>query len=277
MPFYITRLTLLGYISLLFSLVIMLTVDATSSALASFPMPIRQDYTNNLKPITIDMKAKAMMHAHYGKLPLYFIQNDGQINEKVRFYEKGSGHAMYFTKQEIYLSLTSDQGSGNCENTPLTPPAREEKKRAFVKSKIQNPQSAIVRLIPLNASKDTEIITEGLQKGKVNYLIGNDPEKWKTNIPTYQDVIYKDIYKNIDMKFYGNNHQLEYDIIVKPGANPSHIKLAYEGIEDLRVTDERNMEMYLKEGKIIQKKPYIYQEIGGKRVEVEGRFNIYSS
>lgn len=249
MPFCITRLTLLGYVSLLFSSVIILTVDATSSVLASFPMPIRQDYTNNLKSITIDAKAKGMMHAHYGKLPLYFIQNDGQMNEKVMFYGKGSGHTMFFTERGVYLSLTSGQ-------------EQEATNRKLVK------------LIPLGANKHPEIKAEGLQKGKVNYLIGNDPEKWKTNIPTYQDVVYKDIYKNIDMKFYGNNHQLEYDIIVKPGANPSHIKLAYEGIEDLRVTEERNMEMYLKEGKIIQKKPYIYQEIGGKRVEVEGRFNI---
>ena len=290
MPFYITRLTLLGYISLLFSLVIMLTVNATSSALASFPMPIRQDYTNNLKSITTDTKANAMMHARYGKLPLYFIQNDGQIDEKVRFYEKGSGHTMFFTERGVYLSLTSGQEQEATNRKSEDRNQKQDARRTSVplvskgsngktekmagKFEIQNPNFQLVKLIPLGANKHPEIIAEGLQKGKVNYLIGNDPEKWKTNIPTYQDVIYKDIYKNIDMKFYGNNHQLEYDIIVKPGANPSHIKLAYEGIEDLRVTEERNMEMYLKEGKIIQKKPYIYQEIGGKRVEVEGRFNI---
>ena len=290
MPFYITRLTLLGYLSLLFSLVIMLTVYATSSALASFPMPIRQDYTNNLKSITIDTKAKAMMHAHYGKLPMYFIQNDGQINEKIRFYEKGSGHTIFFTERGVSLSLTSGQEhearnlksedrnqkqDTSRTSVPLVSKGSNGKTEKMAgKFEIQNPNFQLVKLIPLGANKHPEIIAEGLQKGKVNYLIGNDPEKWKTNIPTYQDVVYKDIYKNIDMKFYGNNHQLEYDIIVKPGANPSRIKLAYEGIEDLRVTEERNMEMYLKEGKIIQKKPYIYQEIGGKRVEVEGRFNI---
>jgi len=268
----------------------MLTVDATSSALASFPMPIRQDYTSNLKSITIDTKAKAMMHAHYGKLPLYFIQNDGQINEKVRFYEKGSGHTIFFTERGVSLSLTSgqEQEATNRKSedrnqnqdtsrtsVPLVSKGSNGKMEKMAgKFEIQNPNFQLVKLIPLGANKHPEIIEEGLQKGKVNYLIGNKPAKWKTNIPTYQDVVYKDIYKNIDMKFYGNNHQLEYDIIVKPGANPSHIKLAYEGIEDLRVTEERNMEMYLKEGKIIQKKPYIYQEIGGKRVEVEGRFNI---
>ena len=290
MPFYITRLTLLGYISLLFLLVIMLTVDATSSALASFPMPIRQDYTNSLKSITTDTKAKAMMHAQYGKLPLYFIQNDGQMNEKVMFYEKGSGHTMFFTERGVYLSLTSGQEQEATNRKSEDRNQNQDARRTSVQLvskgsngktekmagnfEIQNPNFQLVKLIPLGANKHPEIIAEGLQKGKVNYLIGNDPEKWKTNIPTYQDVVYKNIYKNIDMKFYGNNHQLEYDIIVKPGANPSHIKLAYEGIEDLRVTEERNMEMYLKEGKIIQKKPYIYQEIGGKRVEVEGRFNI---
>ena len=67
---------------------------------------------------------------------------------------------------------------------------------------------------------------------------------------------------------------MEYDIIVKPGADPKVARLAYEGIEGLRVTEEGNLEISLKEGKMIQKKPYIYQEIDGKRVEVEGRFMI---
>lgn len=290
MSFSITRLIYLGCISWLLTLVIMLTVDAAASALPSFPIPIQQDYANNLKSNPTDTKTKAVMGAQYGKLPLYFIQNDGQMNENVKFYEKGSDHTLFFTERGIYLFLKSrleqearnkrSEDRNQSQDTSMTSVplvskgTSGRKEKVAEKREIRNPNIQMIKLIPLDANKHPEIIAEGLQKGKVNYLIGHDPEKWKTNIPTYQEVVYKDIYKKIDMKFYGNNHQLEYDIIVKPGANPSHIKLAYEGIEDLRVTDERNMEIYLKEGKIIQKKPYIYQEISGKRVEVEGSFNI---
>ena len=63
----------------------------------------------------------------------------------------------------------------------------------------------------------------------------------KRIFPTYQSVIYKDIYKGVDMKFYGNNRQMEYDIIVKPGTSPSRVQLLYQGIEELKVTEEGNL------------------------------------
>ena len=72
----------------------------------------------------------------------------------------------------------------------------------------------------------------------VNYFIGNDPEKWRTNIPTYRAVLYKEVYPGIDIKFYGSNRQMEYDIIVKPGADPSKVQLAYDGIEGLKITEK---------------------------------------
>ncbi len=76
------------------------------------------------------------------------------------------------------------------------------------------------------------------------------------------------------MRFYGNNSEMEYDIIVKPGADPSMVKLSYEGIEGLRVTEEGDLEITLRHGKLIQKRPYINQEIDGKKVEVDGSFKI---
>ncbi|MCF6147408.1 MAG: hypothetical protein E3K37_01995 [Candidatus Kuenenia sp.] len=191
----------------------------------------------------------------YGEIPLYFIQNDGQMDERAEFYERGSGHAIFFTKEGVYLSLKP-------ENTIS--------------------YSAFVSLIPVGANKHPEIIAEGLQQGKVNYFIGNQ-EKWRTNIPTYSAIVYREIYEGIDIRFYGNNRQLEYDIIVKPGADPSLVRFACEGIEDLRVNENGDLEIIVKnssnnfngsntEKKITQKRPYVYQEINGKHVEVEGKF-----
>ena len=209
----------------------------------------------------------------YGKLPLSFIQNNGQVDERVRFYEKGSGHSTFFTRRGIYLALI------NGLHSPVIDQGLEDRnqKQEDGYSEIRNPKSEIVRLVPLGANKTPEIVAEGLQEGRVNYFTGNDPEKWKTNIPTYQSVIYKDIYKGVDMKFYGNNRQMEYDIIVKPGTSPSRVQLLYQGIEELKVTEEGNLEVSLKEGNIVQKKPYVYQEINGKRVEVAGKFKIHNS
>ena len=75
----------------------------------------------------------------------------------------------------------------------------------------------------------------GLDKlpGIVNYFIGDDPSKWRTNIPTYQKVAYKNVYPGIDLVYYGNQGQLEYDLIVAPGADPTQITLAFDGAEQI--------------------------------------------
>ncbi len=197
------------------------------------------------KEAGIDEAAKIRVQETYGKLPLSFIKNSGQMDKKVKYYERGSGHSTYFTKEGVYLELTySEQptvGSkqevegnlkletGNSElRTPKSPIANR-------KSEIVNPtpnpelpnlKSEVIKLIPLNANKDTEIIAEGLQEGKINYFTDSDPEKWKINIHTHKAVVYEGIYDGIDMKFYGNNRQMEYDIIVKPGADLSQVQLS---------------------------------------------------
>src|SRR5258708_10348086 len=61
--------------------------------------------------------------------------------------------------------------------------------------------------------------------GKSNYFIGNDPAKWRTNVPTYAKVKYQDVYPGIDLVYYGNQQQLEYDFVVAPGADPKAISL----------------------------------------------------
>ncbi|MEB2308806.1 MAG: SBBP repeat-containing protein [Candidatus Brocadiaceae bacterium] len=278
----------------------------------------------------------------YGKLPLYFIRNDGQMAEEVKFYEKGSGHAAFFTERGVTWSLTrkeEKEASSRDEEgykavtadgtaKPGLPTLQEQRlatddnRDAASKRERQRPERSthnttrpqLITLVPLGARKNPEIVAEGQQECKVNYLIGNDPSKWKTHIPTYQSVVYRELYKGIDMKFYGNNRQMEYDIIVKPGASPSRVQLSYEGVEDVRIHDNGDMEIVLgtslKEGAqrksgskrqppespfvkgeagvsgeshersertIIQKKPYIYQIIDGKKVEIEGKFRVLSA
>jgi len=181
----------------------------------------------------------------YLKLPLDFIKNEGQVDENVKFYEKGSRHSTFFTEQGIYLTL------------------RDSK------------ETATVRLTFVNGKGSPEIVGEDILGRKVNYFIGNDKKRWRTNISTYKAVRYRSIYENVDIKFYGNNRQLEYDIVVKPGADPSAVKFSYEGIDGLTVTEQGELSVNVKGNRLIHKKPHIYQDIDGKRVEIEGAFKIY--
>ncbi|GAX59316.1 hypothetical protein SCALIN_C01_0247 [Candidatus Scalindua japonica] len=216
---------------------------------------------------------KAHVVETYGKLPLSFIQNDGQMDEKVEFYQRGNGHSTYFAKDGVYLQLLysgpSDSINNEEDNNDITVTTHSPQT-----STNTNLKSETIKLISLNSNNNPMIVSEGLQEGKVNFFRGNDPEKWKINITTYQAVVYKDIYDGIDMKYYGNNRQMEYDLIVKPGANPSTPLFSYEGIEGLRVTGNGELEIDLKQGTLIQKKPVIYQMINGKRIEIEGKFKL---
>ncbi len=214
----------------------------------------------------IDNTTKVKVQNGYENLPLYFIKNNGQIDEKVKYYEKGREHSTYFTQEGVYLSLINQQY--NCTQ-------KDSRFMSINAIKQEIPVEEYLGLTFLDANQNPVIVAKDIQEGKVNYFIGNDSEKWKVNVPTYKNVSYKDIYKGIDMKFYGNNHCLEYDVIVKPGSDPSQVKFSYEGIKGMRISDEGNMEIVLNRGKLIHKAPYIYQEIDGERQEIKGKFIIH--
>lgn len=202
--------------------------------------------------------ARVCAREGYSKFPLCFIKNEGQIDERVKYYEMGGGHSVFFAKDGVYLSLRQ-RNEANKKNVKKTTPA--------------DSLHEFIRLFPLGADRESEIAAEDLQKGVINYFVGSS-EQWRSNIPTYGTVVYKGIYNGVDMRFYGNNRRLEYDVIVQPGASPSRVQLCYEGIDDLRLRKDGDLEIVLEEGSIVQKKPYIYQMIGGEKIEVQGEFRI---
>jgi hypothetical protein len=184
------------------------------------------------------------------RLPLSFVKNEGQREKSVLFYELGTGRATAFTREGVSLSLTGsgsvNGGKGSFESVILSP--------------LDGAPSAVEPIDP--------------KEGKINYLIGKDPAKWKTDLPTYGGVLYKNIYPGIDMKFYGTNSELEYDIIVSPGADPSKVRLSYNGVEDLLLTPDGELLIVLKGGTIVQKKPVVYQTRDDRKEIVPGYFTL---
>jgi hypothetical protein len=110
--------------------------------------------------------------------------------------------------------------------------------------------------------------------GKVNYFIGKDPKAWRTNIPTYGKVRYGAVYRGIDLVYYGNGRQLEYDFIVAPGADPRVITLAFEGAGALTVSTEGDLVLQTRGGELRLRKPLIYQEVGGAKRSVPGGYVV---
>src|SRR6185436_6373120 len=105
--------------------------------------------------------------------------------------------------------------------------------------------------------------------------LGDDPSRWRSDLPTYGSLLYRDVYPGIDIRFHGRHHDLEYDVIVHPGADPSAVRLGLQGITGLDVTDDGRLRMRLDDGELAQKPPHVYQEINGREVPVDGRFRVH--
>src|SRR5262249_26223343 len=114
----------------------------------------------------------------------------------------------------------------------------------------------------------------GLQAlpGKTNYLLGGDASQWLTNVSTFARVEYDQLYPGIDLVYYGNRQQLEFDFIVSAGADPSAIALSFQGADRMTLDGHGNLVLHPQGGDVIQQAPVIYQEINGVRQPVSSRF-----
>lgn len=100
-----------------------------------------------------------------------------------------------------------------------------------------------------------------------NYFIGNDKSKWAGNVKAYEELLFSSIYPNIDLKLYSNNSNVKYDLIVKPHADIRQIQLNYKDIDGLAIKNG-NLIIATSVGNMIEQKPYAYQIIKGKKIEV---------
>src|SRR5260370_37839707 len=103
--------------------------------------------------------------------------------------------------------------------------------------------------------------------GTSNYFIGNDPAKWRTNVPTYAKVKYEGIYPGIDLVYYGHQRELEYDFVLQPGASPQAIRLGIAGAKQLRL-EHGDLVLRSAGGYVHLRSPHIYQECDVVRHDV---------
>ena len=132
----------------------------------------------------------------------------------------------------------------------------------------------VLRLGFLDANSQPAITGQTPQSGTVNYLIGNDPARWHTNLATYGEVVYRDLWPGIDLLFRSEKGQLEYEFLVKAGARVQDIRLAYRGADRLSVDHDGELIVHSKAASITDKRPLSYQLIDGKRVLVASRFAL---
>jgi hypothetical protein len=210
---------------------------------------------------------------HQGQTPLAFIENRGQVDPRVEFYLKTPGQVVWVTRDGVVFDLVR-RGSQPDRDVP------RPGKRRFL-SGDQTPRPAKERLVfaqELVGADHTRRIEAGAARpGIYNYFIGNDPAKWRTGVRAYADVVYRDVWAGIDLKLYGNGRALEQEFVVRPGADPARVQVAYRGIEGLKIAPDGSLLIRTAFGELHESTPRIYQEIGGKRVEVTGRYKPLSA
>jgi hypothetical protein len=223
---------------------------------------------NTAKPAT-SAPDHASLAANYGKLPLSFEKNQGQVDSQVRFLSRGNGYSLFLTDSAAVLSLRKPEVSPSLGTAakPRIPSSLAPKQPASFKTDV-------VRMELAGASRGLHVTGDSQLPGTANYFIGNDPAKWHSAVPMYSQVKYDHVYPGVDLVYYGNQSQLEYDFIVAPNADPRPIKLHFAGASKLKIAANGDLEVVGKNGQIAFHKPVVYQELGGRRKDIEGSFNV---
>ena len=186
-----------------------------------------------------------------------FVQNKGQWNKKVlyrgdfnngSFFLENKGFTVLMHKAEdvIKLSEYTHNGSSSKPNTKQSNPD------------IFTLHSAVYKVAFLGANSAAEREPDKVSVAYNNYYIGNDPSQWAANCKIYGAITYKNIYPNIDVRYYSDKEKLKYDFIVRPGGNPSAIAMRYDGANSISIKDK---ELFIQTaaGNVKELAPYSYQ------------------
>lgn len=213
--------------------------------------------------------AEARLGQAYGNLPMSFEANSGQLDSRVKFFARGEGYALFLTQAEAVLTLQiagsalRNAGSRKAINSYPGP-----------QSAIMNSRACALRMKFAGAKSAPRLAGEGELEGKSNYFIGRDPRKWRTGVATYKSVRYYDLYPGIDLLYYGNQRQLEYDFIVAPGADPKAARVSFEGADRLEIDAKGELVIHTEAGEVRQPKPFAYQQSDGVKAEVACRYRL---
>jgi len=212
-------------------------------------IPDRQAMTGQADRRAAPAAAKKIMDV-YGTMPLRFEANQGQAEEKIKFLSRGKGYALFLTPTGSVITLNRAHAAAGRSAEQETAVVRMSWSGA-------DPQAKVTGIEPLT--------------GTTNYLVG-DRSQWRKDIRSYAKVRYEKLYAGIDLVFYGNQKQLEYDFVVAPGADPKAILLSFAGEDRLSIDKQGNLVIQSGKEQLVQKTPVIYQEVNGSRQQIAGSY-----
>ena len=215
-------------------------------------------------------EAQSQARSLFAGLPLIFEPNQGQGNldagdARAKFVTRGSGYSLFLGSEGAILSLASQRGSRDARSKS------DSGKREGSQTQASRTQVESLQMKLAGANPNAAVTGADLLPGKSNYFIGNDPAKWRRGVPQFARVRYENVYPGINLVFYGNQGQLEYDFQVEPGSDPAQAELEFNGAKHLELKDGA-LVIQGESGSLQLEAPRVYQEIAGRQQAVEGSF-----
>jgi hypothetical protein len=210
--------------------------------------------------------AAARIAETYGKLPLMFQANAGQTDERVKFIAQGPGYSLFLTSTESVFVMSRREKESK--------ESRSKESDSERASKAMRPaERTVLRMKLVDANADAAVTGMDEMVTKVSYFVGSDPSKWHAALPAFRRVRYGEIYPGIDLVYYGNQRQLEYDFVVSPGADCKRISLVFEGADKVEVEETSgDLLLHTSLGVLRQHQPQVYQEVNGTRRMIPGHY-----
>ena len=174
------------------------------------------------------------------KQPLAFEPNRGQDDGRVLFVSRNPGYSLFLTARGAVISMRNAA-------RPLT-------------------------FTWQGANPGPAAEGEAVLPGRHHYLRGDDPRRWRRDVPIYAKVRYRDLYPGIDLIYYGRQQRLEYDLVVAPGADPAAIRFGLRGMDAMRLNQDGALHIQMGKQILTLGKPAIYQEAGGAQRSVAGAY-----
>ena len=222
-------------------------IRAAVAIALSFPMAALQ--SSERPPVSASRvqpsETRLRISESYGRLPLGFEANQGQTDRDVKFVSRGPGYTLFLTSSEAVLALR--KSTDRSSTTQL-------------------------RMKLAGANPSPRVVGHDASPAESNYIIGRDRRQWRAHVPHYARVEYEDVYPGVNLIYYGNQQQLEFDFVVDPGANPELIALTFDGARQIRIDGDGAAVLETGGDAIRLRRPVIYQEIDGMRKEIRGGY-----
>jgi Beta-propeller repeat len=216
--------------------------------------------------MSTDALAQVRTRGAFPPVPSFFIENRGQVDSGISYYMQGHYASVSFASQGVTFDLIQFAAE----------PDNEHIGKTLTLGQIDAERHHILTLEFVGANLGVQPVGNELLPTVVNYFSG-PRDQWKTGLKTYKNLLYSDLWPGIQLIYSGTAEGLKYTFVVKPGADARQIQLAYQGATGMHVTELGDLEVSTPVRTLRDKRPYAYQEIHGKRVNVPVSFSLGSA